>query len=439
MPRTELKQNNYMPLAAQLRPRTLDDYAGHEKVIGPGTILRRGIESGTVGSLILWGPPGVGKTTLAYIIAEYMDAKVERVSAVEVGVKELRDVLTRAREWQKINSRTVLIVDEIHRFNKAQQDVLLPAVEEGLITLLGATTENPYFEVIKALISRAEVVRLEQLAEEDMGKIVDRALGQFPSSWTGRRGGDEGKRAPVWGEGSRQALIVLASGDARRALNILERVSQVTNKKITVADIESAAQESVVQYDKAGEAHYDTISAFIKSMRGSDPDAALFYLFRMLVAGEDPKFIVRRMLIFASEDIGNADPHALMLTSAAAQTLEWVGLPEAEFALAQAAIYLAAAPKSNSVYRAMDAAKEDVARFGNAVPPGHITNAPIADMKKHGKGVGYKYPHEYPEHLVAQQYRPTIIQKNIYYKPGDEGFEREVKKRVDRARQVLRG
>lgn len=424
MQRTEVKQKTYVPLAAALRPKTLDEFVGHTSVLGEGTALRRAIVSGSVGSLILWGPPGVGKTTLAYIIANQMDAKVERVSAVAAGVKELREVIARALEWRKAGVRVVLIVDEIHRFNKAQQDVLLPVVEEGLITLIGATTENPYFEVIKALISRAEVVSLQLLFEEDIGKIIDRAMVQY---------------SVVFAAKARLALIRLAGGDARRALNILERVMQVAKGKITVADVESAAQQTIVQYDKAGDAHYDTISAFIKSMRGSDPDATLFYLFRMLVAGEDPKFIVRRMFIFASEDIGNADPHALMLASAAAHALEWVGLPEAEFALAHAATYLAAAPKSNTVYQAMTAAKEDVSRHGNATPPGHITNAPIADMKQHGKGVGYKYPHDYPGNVVAQQYRPTVIQQNIYYEPGSEGFEKEVKKRVERARAVLSG
>jgi putative ATPase len=235
-------------------------------------------------------------------------------------------------------------------------------------------------------------------------------------------------------------LIALAGGDARRALNILERAAMTAkNKKITLADIESAAQQKVVQYDKAGDAHYDTISAFIKSLRGSDPDAALFYLFRMLVAGEDPKFIIRRMFVFASEDIGNADPHALMVVAAASQALQWVGLPEAEYNLAHATCYLAVAPKSNSVTIAMGKAKADVEQHGNAQPPGHITNAPIAGMIKHGKGVGYKYPHDYPAHLVAQTYRPDLIQDNIYYEPGDQGFEKEVKRRMDIVREIMRG
>ena len=402
---------------------------GQDDVLGPNTALRRAIEAGTVGSLILWGPPGVGKTTLAYIIAQYMEASVERVSAVAAGVKELREVIGRANEWRKINKRTVLIVDEIHRFNKAQQDVLLPVVEEGIVTLIGATTENPYFEVVAALVSRAEVVKLLAHSQDSIASIVDRAL--------------RSKRGLVgkvkMDKEAREALVELSSGDARRALNILERAAQAGGKKITQKDVESAAQQAVVQYDKAGDAHYDTISAFIKSMRGSDPDAALFYLFRMLAAGEDPKFIVRRMLIFASEDIGNADPHALMLTVAAAQTLQWVGLPEAEFALAHATVYLSASPKSNSVYVAKEAAKEDVRIHGNAVPPGHITNAPVEGMKQHGKGVGYLYPHDYPGHVAAQKYRPDVVQNHIYYEPGSDGFEKEVKRRVDAARKLLHG
>ncbi|PIT98363.1 MAG: AAA family ATPase [Candidatus Andersenbacteria bacterium CG10_big_fil_rev_8_21_14_0_10_54_11] len=410
------------PLAAQLRPKRLDDFVGQEAVVGPGTALRRAIERGNVGSLILWGPPGVGKTSLAYIIAERMQADVERVSAVASGVKDLRDVIGRAILRQAQSRRTVLIVDEIHRFNKAQQDVLLPAVEEGVVTLIGATTENPYFEVVAALVSRAPVVRLEPLRDEAVGVIINRAAG----------------KVQVRAE-ARMMIIRMAGGDARRALTLLERVVQTAGEgEITEVDVAAAAQQQIVQYDKAGDAHYDTISAFIKSLRGSDPDAALFYLFRMLAAGEDPNFIVRRMFIFASEDIGNADPHALMLVSAGGHALEWVGLPEAEYALAHAVVYLAAAPKSNAVMVAMVRAKKDVLRHGNARPPGHITNSPIAAMKKHGTGVGYKYPHDFPGQLVKQNYRPDVIQGNIYYEPGTEGFEKEVQRRVEAARRVMR-
>jgi putative ATPase len=424
--RTEQKHGLYVPLAAAMRPTTLDDFVGHTQVLGKGKTLRRAIEQGKVGSLVLWGPPGVGKTTLAELIARSMDAAIERVSAVSANVKDLRDVLLRAGEWRKINKPTVLIVDEIHRFTKNQQDVLLPAVEEGLVIMIGATTENPYFEVVSALLSRAQVVRMEILHDTDITAIVDRALGTY-SGFTIK-------------EDARSRLVAASGGDARRALNILERA--IGGKKrgsITLKDVKSAAHGAAIQYDKKGDIHYDTISAYIKSLRGSDPDAALFYLFRMVVAGEDPKFIIRRMFIFASEDIGNADPHALMLVSAAAHALEWVGLPEAEYMLAHATCYLAAAPKSNSVTKAMGAAKQDVELHGNDAPPGYITNAPIAGMKQHGKGVGYKYPHEYPGHVVAQEYRPSSIQQHIYYEPGDEGFEKEVKRRLEAARKIIYG
>ena len=432
MERTGKEQPSlYVPLAARMRPRTLDDFVGHAQVLGKGTALRRAIEAGRAGSLILWGPPGIGKTTLAEIVARNMGAAIERVSAVSAGVKDLRDVLARAAEWRKIAKPTVLIVDEIHRFNKAQQDVLLPSVEEGLITMIGATTENPYFEVISALVSRAQVIKLEAHVPQDIREIVERAL---------KGVGMQAKKRFVFGKGALDGLVQFAGGDARRALNMLERaVLASKGKAITLPDVESAAQQVIVQYDKAGDAHYDTISAFIKSLRGSDVDAALFYLFRMLVAGEDPKFIMRRMFIFASEDIGNADPHALMLMASASQALEWVGLPEAEYSLAHAAVYLAAAPKSNSVKVAMERVKEDVRMHGNAVPPGHITNVPIEGMKKHGKGVGYLYPHDFPGHLVKQQYRPNVVQGHTYYEPGTEGFEKEVKRRVEAARTILFG
>lgn len=426
MKRTESKHSEpYMPLAARLRPKTLEDFHGHTDVLGKGKALRRAIEHAEVGSLILWGPPGVGKTTLAELIARNMDAAIERVSAVTAGVKDLREVLSRAAEWRKIQKPTVLIADEIHRFNKSQQDVLLPAVEEGLVIMIGATTENPYFEVVSALLSRAQVVRMELLRDEDIRTIVSRAVKQYESH--------------TFSEDALTAIVNNAGGDARRALNIVERaVGGKKRGKISVQDVESASYGSAIHYDKAGDVHYDTISAFIKSLRGSDADAALFYLFRMLVSGEDPKFIVRRMFIFASEDIGNADPHALMLVSATAHGLEWVGLPEAEYMLAHAVCYLAAAPKSNSVTAAMGAAKQDVERHGNDAPPGHITNAPIEGMKQHGKGVGYKYPHDFSGHVV-QQHRPSSIQQNTYYIPGDEGFEKEVKRRVDAARKVIYG
>ncbi len=419
----------YVPLAARMRPRNLDEFVGQEEIVGKQTSLRQAIEKGEIGSLLLWGPPGAGKTTLAHLIAAQLDAAVERVSAVTAGVKDLREVIGRAQEWRKIKKRTVLIVDEIHRFNKAQQDVLLPVVEEGLVTLIGATTENPYFEVVAALVSRAQVVQLKGHADEDIIKILEQALSDS----------ERGVQVKML-KGTKEAVAKLSNGDGRRALNILEQVAQRAKRNgVTIKMVEEAAHKAVIQYDKAGDAHYDTISAFIKSMRGSDPDAALFYLFRMVLAGEDPKFIVRRMMIFASEDIGNADPHALMVAVSTAQVIERVGMPEGEFALAHAATYLAAAPKSNSVYIAKERAKEDVRLHGNDVPPGNVVNAPVAALKSHGKGVGYKYPHDFVGHIVQQEYRPRAIQNNIYYEPGSDGFEKEVKRRVDEARKILRG
>lgn len=422
-------KQTWTPLAARMRPQTLDEYEGQQEVVGPGKALRRAIQTGKVGSLILWGPPGVGKTTLAYLIAGQMEAAVERISAVTAGVQDLRQVIARAEEWQKINKRTVLIVDEIHRFNKAQQDVLLPVVEDGLVTLIGATTENPFFEVIAALVSRAEVVRLELLRDEDILVIVQKALRDKQRGLGGK------KKMNIK---AARKLVQMAGGDARRALNILERAYlSVKGNTILEQTVMAAVQQAAVHYDKKGDAHYDVISAFIKSLRGSDPDAALFYLFRMLMGGEDPKFIVRRMFIFASEDVGNADPHSLMLVSAVAHALEWVGLPEAEFALAHAAVYLAAAPKSNKIYQAKEAAKVDVNKHGNSMPPGQVVNAPVEGMEKFGRGVGYKYPHDFAGGLVEQQYRPNVVQGHIYYEPGTEGFEKEVKRRVEAAREVL--
>lgn len=424
MERTQKELAATIPLAAQLRPANLAEVVGHRQLLGSNSVLRRAIEQGVAGSLILWGPPGVGKTTLAYLIADAIQATTHRVSAATAGVKDLRAVIAQAQVAQQVNQRTVLIVDEIHRFTKSQQDVLLPVVEEGLLTLIGATTENPYFAVVKALLSRAQVVRLEALTDEDVTEIVARAAGTL---------------GVTLAADAMDQVVTIAGGDARRALTILERaVAGSASSTITVAIIESAGQQAGIHYDKAGDVHYDTISAFIKSMRGSDPDATLFYLFRMVVAGEDPRFIIRRMFIFASEDIGNADPHALMLVAAASQALEWVGLPEAEYALAHTAVYLAAAPKSNSIAVAIQAAKADVARHGNDQPPDHIVNAPIEAMGQHGRGVGYQYPHNFPSHVVQQTYRPAATQNNIYYEPGTEGFEKEVKRRVDQARTILR-
>ncbi len=429
------------PLAARMRPQTLEEFVGQEGLVGPATVLRKAIEGGKVGSLILYGPPGSGKTTLAEVIARRMDAHVDVVSAVAAGTSDLKAIIEAARERRKLSGRrTVVIVDEIHRFNTAQQDVLLPYVENGTITLIGVTTENPYFEVIKALVSRSQVYQLTPLTEDNIRAIVTRAM-EDPTRGLGQQ---RLKLQPK----ALDFLARMVGGDARIALNALElaAVAKRPGTTITVADVEDAIQARAFKYDTTGDEHYDTTSAFIKSMRGSDPDAALFWLHKMLVAGEDPEFIARRMIIFASEDIGNADPHALMVATSAAEALEWVGLPEAAFSLSQAALYLAAAPKSDAVKRAMRAVRADLDHYGQLRVPPHLRNAPVPEMKRHpstrsgqvAPSVGYKDPHAAPGHVVEQQYLPDRLKDRVYYEPTEEGFEREVGKRVDAARKVLR-
>lgn len=421
------------PLAARVRPQALSEFVGQEGILGPKTLLRRAVEEGKVGSLILYGPPGSGKTTLAEIIARRMDAHVELISAVNAGTADLKVIIAAARERRKLERRrTVVIVDEIHRFNKAQQDVLLPHVENGTITLIGVTTENPYFEVIKALVSRSQVYQLTPLSEEHIRTIVERAL-------TDRERGLGSLKLKVAPDAA-QHLARMSGGDARIALNALElaAVTKRVRATITLGDIEDAIQARAFKYDATGDEHYDTISAFIKSMRGSDPDAALFWLLKMLAAGEDPEFVARRMIIFASEDVGNADPHSLMVATSAAQALEWVGLPEAAFNLSQAAIYLASAPKSDAVKRAMRAVKADLEHYGQLRVPPHLKNAPVPEMKRHGASVGYKDPHAAPGHVVEQQYLPEELEDRVYYEPTEQGFEKEVAKRVEAARKILR-
>jgi len=421
------------PLAARMRPQSLGEYIGQEEILGQNSLLRKAIETGKVGSLILYGPPGSGKTTIAEIIAHKMDAHFEPVSAVTAGTPELRKVIEAAKERRKMKSqKTVVVVDEIHRFNKAQQDVLLPHVENGTITLIGVTTENPYFEVIKALVSRSQVYQLSPLTEEDIKEIIRRAIIN-PERGLGKQ---KLKLHPK----ALEHLSRMSGGDARIALNALELAS-VTKKNgatVSLKDVEEAIQERALKYDTTGDEHYDTISAFIKSMRGSEPDAALFWLHKMLQAGEDPEFIARRMIIFASEDIGNADPHAIMVATAAAHALEWVGLPEATYSLSQAAIYLAASPKSDAIKKAMRAVRSDLEHYGQLRVPPHLKNAPVPDMKKHGAGVGYIDPHKGEGHVVNQQYLPDKIKEKIYYEPTEQGFEKEVKKRIDNARRIMK-
>jgi putative ATPase len=428
----ELKKE--APLAARMRPRTLDEMVGQEHILGQGKLLRRAIEADRLGSIILWGPPGTGKTSLASVIANTTESAFEGMSAVLAGVHELRQCIAAAKNRRVMSGRrTILLVDEIHHFTKTQQDALLPHVEEGLITLIGITTENPFFEVIGALVSRSRIFRLEPLTEEQVALTVTRALADAERGL--------GDRKVELDEEALAHLVRVAGGDARIALNALELAVQTTEPDakgtihVTLEVAEESIQRRAVLYDKDGDAHYDTISAFIKSLRGSDPDAALYWLARMIHAGEDPRFIVRRMIILASEDIGNADPAALTVATSAAQALEWVGLPEAQYNLAQAAIYLATAPKSNSTGGYFQALA-DVEDKGVVEVPDHLKDA-TRDGEALGHGEGYQYPHQYPDHFVEQQYLPSRLQGRKYYDPTDQGYESEIRKRMER--RIKRG
>jgi len=399
------------PLAIRLRPSTLDEFVGQEQVLAEGSALRLAIAEDRVGSMILYGPPGSGKTTLARIVANTTGAHFEELSAVSATVKDVREVLAAARERLGASGqRTILFLDEIHRFNKAQQDALLPAVEEGLVTLIGATTENPYFEVNSALLSRAQIYELEPLSEQELEEIA-------------RRG------AAALGVEVPEELVSLiarrAGGDARNAYNILELASQTAAARDQVPtedDIEDAARKRPLVYDKGGDAHYDFISAFIKSMRGSDPDASVYYLAAMLEGGEDPRFIARRMIVLASEDIGNADPRALEVAVAAAHAVEHVGLPEARLNLSQAAIYLARAPKSNASYVAIKEATRDVREHGHLRPPDELRDAHYYGAKKLGRGQDYIYPHSDPAGFDVD-YLPEQLRGRKYYRPSGSGEE----------------
>ena len=423
------------PLAARMRPRTLQEFAGQQGVVGEGTLLRRAIERDTLTSALFWGPPGCGKTTLAQIIAQTTKSNFENFSAITSGVADLRKVIETAKERKrKLAQKTVLFVDEIHRWNKSQQDALLPHVEDGTVVLIGATTENPYFEINAPLLSRSRLFRFEKLTEEAILRLLERALED-----------NERGLGNLNIEADENALLHLADisdGDARRALTALEAAalslplpaSETEKRHLTLALAEEGAQARQLGYDREGDEHYDTISAFIKSVRGSDPDAALYWLAKMLHAGEDIKFIARRLVVLASEDIGNADPMGLVLANAAAQTVMFIGMPEARITLAQTTVYLSAAPNSNAAYLAIDRALNEIKTQGAKPVPPPIADGRSMQGRTSEKGRGYKYPHDFPEHYVSQRYLPEGVTGTPFYEPTELGAEAKIKARMERRR-----
>ncbi len=421
----EKNMDKEAPLASRLRPVTLDEVVGQQHIIGKDKLLYRAIKADKISSIIFYGPPGTGKTTLAKVIANTTSAEFTQINATVAGKKDMEEVVKKAKDtlgmYQK---KTILFVDEIHRFNKSQQDYLLPFVEDGTLILIGATTENPYFEVNGALISRSSIFELRPLSKEDIKTLLLRAL-------TDEEKGMGSYDAKI-DEDALEFLSDIAGGDARNALNAIELGVLTTERSedgiihITLDVASECIQKRVVRYDKDGDNHYDTISAFIKSMRGSDPDAAVYYLAKMLYAGEDIKFIARRIMICASEDVGNADPRALMVAVSAAQAVERIGMPEAQIILSQAVLYVATAPKSNSAVNAIFAAMDNVKHHKTTVPA-HLQDAHYKSSGKLGHGVGYKYAHDYPKHFVDQQYLPDEIKDARFYNPGDNGYEREIK------------
>lgn len=423
------------PLAEKMRPRHLDEFTGQKHVTGEGTLIRSAIDQDRIFSMILWGPPGCGKTTLARIIAGETSSYFAQFSAVLSGIKEIRAVIEDAGNQLKLyRKRTILFVDEIHRFNKSQQDAFLNHVESGLITLIGATTENPSFEVISPLLSRCRVITLNSLSSDEIAEILDRALKDEEKGL-----GDLGI---IFNEDALSHIIRISDGDARMALSSLEVVASLIvsesdgfkkeKKKITIKDVENAIQKKALLYDKSGEEHFNIISALHKSMRGSDPDAALYWLGRMLSAGEDPLYIARRMVRFASEDVGNADPYALSVTINAMEAFRFLGRPEGELALAQAAVYLATAPKSNSIYTAYKNVKNAVKNSGALPVPFHIRNAPTRLMKDLGYGKGYKYAHDYEGAYTTQEYLPEKLKERRFYFPSERGYEKKIKERLEK-------
>ncbi|GMV32659.1 MAG: AAA family ATPase [Chloroflexi bacterium CFX1] len=432
--RERMKQE--APLAARMRPRTLQEYIGQEHIIGEGKLLRRAIEADRLfSSIILWGPPGTGKTTLAQVIANTTRSRFVTISAILAGKADLRVAIDEALERRKLhNERTILFVDEVHRWNKAQQDALLPHVENGTFTLIGATTENPYFEVIKALISRSRVFQLRNLNPTETGILLDRALADTERGY--------GNRKVIFDADARAHLIEVASGDARNALNAIELAVESTPPDadgaihITLDVAQESIQRRAVLYDKDGDAHYDTISAFIKSVRGSDPDAALYWLAKMLYAGEDPKFILRRLIILAGEDIGLADPLGLVVANSAAQAFDYIGLPEGIYPIVEATLYLATAPKSNSAgayFKAMKKIEEE----GQVSVPRHLMDG-NRDAAAMGHGKDYVYPHEHEGHFTPQQYLPKRLLGTYFYSPSQEGYESQVTARLERWREAQR-
>ncbi|QQG37484.1 MAG: replication-associated recombination protein A [Micavibrio aeruginosavorus] len=405
------------PLADRLRPRVLDDVVGQAHLTGPGGVLRRMVEQRKMSSIILWGPPGCGKTTLARILADHTDTHFEQISAIFSGVADLRKVFDAARLRRQAGRGTLLFVDEIHRFNKSQQDAFLPVVEDGTIILIGATTENPSFELNAALMSRAQLTVLKRLDDDAIDSLLRRAEKET------------GRRLPLT-EAAREALKAMADGDGRYALTMAEQVLNQEDE-LDVESLSALVSRRAPLYDKADDGHYNLISALHKSVRGSDPQAALYWLCRMLQGGEDPRFIARRMVRMASEDIGLADPQALQIALAAWETYERLGSPEGELTLAQALVYLAAAPKSNAVYKAYNSARQTARDTGSLMPPAHILNAPTRLMKEAGYGAGYQYDHDTPEGFSGQDYFPEGLKRRDFYSPVERGFEREIAKRLE--------
>lgn len=432
--KVEEQKSKEAPLAARMRPRNLEEFVGQEHIIGQGRVLRKAIESGQLPSIILWGPPGSGKTTLAFIVANTTNSHFSPISAVSAGVSDLRKIIEEAKERRKLyQQKTILFIDEIHRFNKGQQDAILPYVEDGTVTLIGATTENPSFEVNTPLLSRSRVFVLKPLSDNEIRIIVERALKDKERGL--------GEMDIKIDEKTLEHLTIMSGNDARMALNALEMAALVTppdkerKREITLETIEDAFQHRSLQYDRAGEQHYDIISALHKCMRDSDPDATLYWLGRMIESGEDPLYIARRIVRFATEDIGLADPQALVVAMAAQQAVHFIGMPEGNLALAEAAVYMATAPKSNSLYTGYSAVQQEIRHGANEPVPLHLRNPVTNLMKNLGYGKGYKYAHKFPAHYVDQQHLPDSLKGKRFYIPGELGYEKQIADRMKDLRQ----